>query len=123
MNTSNLSEKESIGTFPYWEKEYVIYDPNWNFNKQVTCGRIPVLPVYCEIQFGVVRVDQGILKVESGLFQTPVLKLCYGVTAILTVTYGGELLYLWIWCDHLVWLHKLSLLCVLPYDNLIACVI
>ena len=26
---------------------------------------------------------------------------CYGVIAILTVTYGDELLYLWIWHDHL----------------------
>ena len=26
--------------------------------------------------------------------------LCYGAAAILPLTYGGELLYLRIWCDH-----------------------
>ena len=28
------------------------------------------------------------------------LCLCYGAVAILTVTHGGELLYLWIWRNH-----------------------
>ena len=41
------------------------------------------------------------LKRESGLSLTPVLTLWGG--AILTVTYGGELLYLWIWRDHSAW--------------------
>ena len=44
---------------------------------------------------------------------------CYGVAAMLTVTYGGELLYFWIWRD----LRTLSLPCDSPRDNLYACVI
>ena len=44
--------------------------------------------------------SQGILTGESGLF--PFWPLCqrYGAPAILTVTYGGELLYFRIWHDH-----------------------
>ena len=45
-----------------------------------------------------VRKMQGILKGQLGLFFC--WPLCYGVAAILTVTYGGELLYLRIWHDH-----------------------
>ena len=44
------------------------------------------------------HLHQGVFKRESGLFLTPVLN--YGVTAILTVMYGGELLYLRIWREH-----------------------
>ena len=44
---------------------------------------------------------KGIQGILSGLFLTPVLML-HGAAAILTVTYGGELLYRRIWCDHSV---------------------
>ena len=42
---------------------------------------------------------QGILKVNQVSFWP--LYERYRVVAILTVTHGGELLYLRIWCDHL----------------------
>ena len=39
-------------------------------------------------------------KWKSGVFLIPVLTLGGGAAAILKVTYGGELMYLQIWCDH-----------------------
>ena len=45
--------------------------------------------------WGTTRKSKG----ESDFSLIPVLTL-YGVAAILTFTYGGELLYLQIWCDH-----------------------
>ena len=45
----------------------------------------------------------------------------YGVVVILTVAYGGALLYLQIWCDHLAWSVHTKLLCVSLGDNLNAC--
>ena len=64
---------------------------------------------------------QGFRRGNRCLFVTQVLTQWGG--GHLTVVYGGELLYLWIWRNHSAWLAQLIVDAGLPCDNLNACVI
>ena len=61
------------------------------------------------------------LKLELGLFLTPVLMLL--AVAIVMVTYRGELLHLQIWRDHMAWSGQIIVVTFLVQDSVNARVI
>ena len=79
---------------------------NWCFNtctwiKQYSISIKALLLEWCKLKFFLCLLhvyNTEFQMGKSGLFLTPMLTLWGGDH--LTVTYGGKLLYLWIWHDH-----------------------